>query len=122
MLDDESGSYADSVLSSGGTATILVPTHCHLEVTNALLMAERRNRTTEADTMRALALLRRLPIEVDFLASDLSSSQVLSLARSHGLTVYDAAYLEVSIREGLPLATLDAKLAAALVSAGGKTA
>lgn len=122
MLDDESGSYADSVLSSVGTATILVPTHWHLEVTNALLMAERRNRTTEADTMRALALLRRLPIEVDFLASDLSSSQVLSLARSHGLTVYDAAYLEVSIREGLPLATLDAKLAAALVSAGGKTA
>jgi predicted nucleic acid-binding protein len=85
-------------------------------------MAERRKRTTQADTTRALALLGLLPIEIDFQASDFSSWQVLSLARLYGLTVYDAAYLEVSIREGLPLATLDAKLAAALVSAGGKTA
>jgi predicted nucleic acid-binding protein len=85
-------------------------------------MAERRKRTTQADTARALALLGLLPIEIDFQASDFSSLQVLSLARLYGLTVYDAAYLEVSIREGLPLATLDAKLAAALVSAGGKAA
>jgi predicted nucleic acid-binding protein len=122
VLDDENDSYADSVLSSLRSATVLVPAHWLMEITNALLMAERRNRTTEADTTRALALLRLLPIEVDFQASDLLSLQVLSLARSHGLTVYDAAYLEVSIREGLPLATLDAKLATALVSAGGKVA
>lgn len=122
VLGDESDSYADSILSSLPGSTILVPSHWPLEVTNALLVAERRRRTNPADTTRALALLGSLPIEIDHRTGEAAPSQTLSIARSYALTVYDAAYLELCLREGLPLATIDAKLAAAIVSAGGKTA
>ena len=121
VLDDESDTYADSILSSLLGSSIVVPSHWALEVTNALLMAERRRRTTPADTVRAIALLGALPIETDHRTGEAAPNSILSIARSYALTVYDAAYLELCIREGLPLATLDAKLASALVSAGGKT-
>lgn len=121
VLDDESDTYADSILSSLLGSSIVVPSHWALEVTNALLMAERRRRTTPADTARALALLGALPIQIDHRTSETATVATLSIARSYALTVYDAAYLELCIREGLPLATIDSKLATAIVSAGGKT-
>ncbi len=122
MFGDETSTYADSILSSLPGSSILVPSHWTLEVTNALLMAERRHRTTPADTARAVALLRALPIEMDHRTGEVAPDSTLSLARSYALTVYDAAYLELCLREGLPLATLDANLASAIISAGGKAA
>jgi predicted nucleic acid-binding protein len=120
VLDDETDTYADSILSSLSGSSILVPSHWALEVTNALLMAERRRRTTPADTSRAVALLGALPIEIDHRTGEVAPVSTLSIARSYALTVYDAAYLELCVREGLPLATIDTRLASAIVSAGGK--
>jgi predicted nucleic acid-binding protein len=112
-LRDESAPNTESVLRSIVGKEVLVPAHWYLEVANALLMAERRGRTTAAETTRAVALLGELRIRPDQMTSDLAMTASLSLARSEALTVYDAAYLELCLREGLPVATLDADLAAA---------
>ena len=101
--------------------TVVVPSHWVIEVTNALIMAERRRRTTPADSARALALSSALSINVDHRTADVAPVSTLSIARSNALTIYDAAYLELCLREDLPLATLDAKLAAAFISLGGKS-
>lgn len=85
-------------------------------------MAERRRRTTPADTSRALRLLGALPIEIDRRTGEMVTDSTLSIARSYSLTMYDAAYLELCLREGLALATLDAKLAMSISSSGGKLA
>ena len=121
ILDDERNTYADSVLSSVSGSTVVVPSQWVLEVTNAFLMAERLHRTTRADTARALGLLSALPIETNHHTAELAPDPKLSIARSYAITVYDATYLELCIREGLPLATLVTKLSSALVSAVGKT-
>lgn len=80
-------------------------------------MAERRGRTQPADTARAIALLDALPIDCDEHTGEKAMSETLALAKTYGLTTYDAAYLELAIREGLPLASLDAGLIKAARSA-----
>lgn len=85
------------------------------EVRNALVVNERRWRLTEADTADFLRGLARLPIGIDRSPDE---DGVLTLARRHRLTVYDAAYLEVARRESLPLACLDGALRNAAVASG----
>jgi predicted nucleic acid-binding protein len=93
----------------------LVPALWWFEVRNALLVNERRGRLSQPQTTRFLRRLGRLPITEDRSPDD---AVVLALARRHQLTVYDAAYLELSVREGLPLATLDAALVEAARAEG----
>lgn len=93
----------------------LVPRIWWFEMRNLLLVNERRGRLDPADSDRAIAILRRLPIEFD---QQIDESSLLAIARARRLTAYDAAYLEVARREGLPLATLDATLAAAARAEG----
>ena len=83
------------------------------EVANGLWMAERRGRIQAVEVPRLLALLDPLPILVQLTAHEHARRGVLDLARRERLTCYDAAYLELAMREGLPLATLDAQLRAA---------
>lgn len=78
------------------------------EVRNTLVMSERRGRITEAGIAAFLRVLDRLGVIID---SAPDEAAVLSLARQHRLTVYDAAYLELAQREGIILATLDTALA-----------
>ena len=73
---------------------------------------------SEADGSRFLALLGGLPIEVDSLRGLDCCHDVVPLARETGLTVYDASYLELAARFGVPLATLDRRLAAAAARVG----
>src|SRR5437773_10923874 len=80
------------------------------EVRNVLVHGERQGRLTERQTARFLRDISRLAITVD---SSPNEIQVLTLARHHRLTVYDAAYLELARREDLPLASLDEALASA---------
>ena len=80
------------------------------EVRNALIASERRGRLTEPHTAQFLREISRLAVTVDRAPDE---AGVLTLARRHRLTVYDAAYLELAVREALPLATLDTQLAAA---------
>ena len=107
-------------LTGGGKAW--VPALWHLELGNVLLGAQRRGRIDQAGIEGFLSALGAYDIEVDGQTSSLAWSKTLALAASHGLTVYDAAYLELALRRRLPLATLDKTLLAALKKAGGTTA
>lgn len=101
----------DSLLHSLGTGgQAVVAGHWGLEVTNVLLGAERARKRTEADSARFLALLDKLPVEIDTETHARASSMIVVLARKHGLTSYDAAYLELAMRRGIPLATLEKEL------------
>ena len=87
-----------------------VPSLWWFEVRNVLIVSERRGRLRETDTALFLRSLARLPIVVDRAPEE---AMVLTLARRHSLTVYDASYLELAERHGVRLATLDAALAQA---------
>jgi predicted nucleic acid-binding protein len=81
-------------------------------------MGERRGRTTPADAARFLAILGTFPINVDDETATRAWADTMHLARAHTLSAYDAAYLELAIRLGLPLATLDDRLKAAATAVG----
>jgi predicted nucleic acid-binding protein len=115
---DEKATYPDSVLDALADTTAWVPSLWHLEVANALLSGERRQRATEADTVNWLRLLRALPISIDDETVNRARADILHLARARNLSSYDAAYLELALRRGLPLATLDGELLAAAKAAG----
>jgi len=117
-FEDESDRYAESVLKSIPGHRVLVPAHWLLEVSNGLLMAERRGRTTGADTARATQLLEGLPIDVDRRTAERAMDATVALARTHRLTVYDAAYLELCTREAAALATVDQDLLDACKACG----
>lgn len=92
----------------------VVPQLWWYEVRNALAVNERRRRLTAQDTRATLANLSAMRFVLDF---DHDGGVVMELARRHGLSVYDAAYLEVAIRRSVPLATLDDRLHAAALAA-----
>lgn len=100
------------------TETALVPSHWFLEVANVLAMAEKRKRLSVAQSNEFLRLLSVLDIEADDQATGRAFAHLLPLCRSHGLTSYDAAYLDLAIRHQLPLATLDDDLRAACKKLG----
>jgi predicted nucleic acid-binding protein len=77
----------------------LVPALWELEVANALLTGQRRGRLTEFQAVRFLSLLRKLPITVDLMTSDVSA--LLAAGRRHDLSAYDAASVVPAEREGL---------------------
>ncbi|MGA2173668.1 MAG: type II toxin-antitoxin system VapC family toxin [Verrucomicrobiota bacterium] len=114
VLKDETTPETDKALDSlGQGAKAFVPALWRWEMANALLTVEKRKRATMTEVNGHLSLLRSLPIEMDETAPDQAWSITHSLAQKHKLTSYDAAYLELAIRRGLPLATLDSDLAAA---------
>ena len=111
VFEDEGTPRTDRVLDSlGGGDEAVTPSLWRWEVGNALLMAERRKRITAADTNRHLAALQALPISADENAFQEAWTASLLLARAHELTLYDAAYLELAIRLGVPLGSLDTEL------------
>jgi predicted nucleic acid-binding protein len=87
-------------------------------VANALLVGERRRRSTPADTVQWMVFLRSLPVMIDEEGTTRAWTETLTLARTHGLSAYDAAYVELAVRRGLALATLDRSLAKAARQAG----
>lgn len=115
---DEQDAYSQSVLEALASERAIVPDLWHLEVANTLLVGERRKRSTQANTVTWLGLLASLPIAVDEETKAHAFADTLSLAREHNLSVYDAAYLELAMRRGLPLATLDDKLKVAAQAVG----
>ena len=97
-----------------------VPSHWALEVANGMLTAERRRRISRADATEALDVLGQLPIEIDGETGRRAAGEITALARQYGLTIYDAAYLELALRRGAALATTDAALAKAARKAGAE--
>lgn len=117
-FEDETSPAADRVLDLLVSAEAIVPVIWPAEVGNALLAGERRRRISAAGVSRSLALLRSLNIRLDDSDARAQVDDWVGLARSQKLSVYDAAYLAVAIRSGVPLATLDRGLARAARAMG----
>ena len=113
-LDDEEHAVADHAMRLTVERGAVVPQLWWYEVRNALTVNERRGRLTAQQARATLADLGAMRFVLDF---DHDGSVVMELARHHGLSVYDAAYLEVALRRSVPLATLDARLQAAATAA-----
>jgi len=114
---DEPGDYAERVVSHVATTEAFVPSLFWFELRNAVVMGERRGRLTAEQSSRFLAAIHQLPLRVDH---EPDENLVLALARQHRLTVYDASYLALASRLGLPLASLDSHLRAAAQSSDVK--
>lgn len=106
-FSDESTAQTTELLESLETGKAFVPAIWPLEIGNVLISAQKRQRISYADTMRFLQMLKNLNIQVDFETVDKSFHEVFSLAHTENLTTYDAAYLELAMRLGIPLATKD---------------
>ena len=111
----EKHASAELAFSRIQTEQAIAPALWWYELRNVLVLGERRGRLTELETARFLRDISRLAITID---SSPDEIQVLTLARRHRLTVYDAAYLELAVREALPLATLGETLASAARAEG----
>ena len=116
-LQEAESETAEKVLGLMSGAEVLVPSLWLVEMTNVLVVAQRRGRITSADALRAENLLRVLPIHIDPVRLD-NLSRLRAMALEYGLTAYDAGYLEIAIRNRLPLATLDKGLQNAAKKAG----
>jgi predicted nucleic acid-binding protein len=117
-FQDEGGDYPTGVLASLRTGEGVVASHWMLEVTNGLLVAERRGRITSPEVSQVVGHLLALPIVVDPVERSRALTATHRLARTRGLSSYDAAYLELAVRLGLPLATLDEDLREAAAAEG----
>lgn len=113
LFEDELTSAGLSVLQLVTASGAIVPSLWRLEVANVLRTAVRRGREDDAFVDRSLNRLSAMPITIDDQTDLQAWSATLALSRSEGLTLYDAAYLELAIRLGLPLATGDRELIAA---------
>ncbi len=120
-FEDQATPFTEAVLDLLARGSrVLVPAIWPLEVANALLGAERRQRVTVAQVTSFLSRVAGFPISVEPLQVRRAFDQILSMARQQNLTEYDAAYLELALREALPLATLDDDLRRAAQSVGIK--
>lgn len=114
-LSDESSPVAELADSRLDFDTAMVPRIWWYEIRNLLVVNERRQRLTAADSVTFLQNLSGYPIEID---SGEDEQPIFRLARQYRLSFYDAAYLELAQRHGIPIATLDRGLQTAAVAAG----
>lgn len=117
-FEDEAGPHVEALIERIAAEGAAVPGHWALEMADGLVMGERRQRIKPAESMAFAALVEELPIVADEATGRRALHDTMSLAREHGLTAYDAAYLELAIRLGLPLATEDGSLTRAADRAG----
>lgn len=115
---DEATPATDALLDRLADEDAAAPALWRLEVANALGMAERHGRLSVAGLTRSISLLQRLAVSIDSEGAERAFRELLDLARVQQLTVYDAAYLELALRLGLPLASKDAKLRKAAAGLG----
>lgn len=119
-FEDEADIYSDAVLEALTAASARVPALWIFEAANVLCQARKRRRLSAMDVRRFLELLQGLPLEVEPARAVGETATLADLAFTHGLSAYDAAYLDLAMRTGLPLATRDVQLKRAAVRAGVK--
>jgi predicted nucleic acid-binding protein len=117
-FEDEKTAATEALLDRLLVTPAAVPQLWSYEVGNVLALATRRGRITTAARSQFVAMLNVLPIQFDSISSQQALNATLALADAHGLTVYDASYLELAMRLGVPLASLDGDLRAAASAAG----
>jgi predicted nucleic acid-binding protein len=106
-FDDEATEATSALLDRFQDEYAEVPSLWHLELANSLAVGERNKRITPARTSQFIALIAGLPIIIDEQTPNIALSTVLDLARGERLSAYDASYLELAMRRGVPLATKD---------------
>jgi predicted nucleic acid-binding protein len=119
--DPEEVALADRLLDAIAVQPAVVPSLWHIEVANALLVAERRGVAREAQVVDYLQRLSKLPIVTDDAEISRRQEIIMALGRQFQLSAYDATYLELAMRTGSTLATFDTRLAGAMQRAGGQT-
>ena len=117
-FEDEATPVTRQVLERLAVEVASVPAIWPIEVANVLALAERRRRISPAESAEFIARIERLAIEVDEATASRAFARVLDLAREERLTAYDAAYLELAMRLGVPLATKDGPLGDAATRLG----
>ncbi len=115
-FETETDHFTDAVLDSLADSTAVVPAVWPLEIGNALVVAERRGYLERASSVRFLNLLHQLLIEVEQESPQRMFGEILLLAREQQLSTYDASYLDLAMRSGLPIASRDG----ALIQAAGR--
>ncbi len=110
LFGDQATPETDALLDRLKQEDAFVPGIWHLEIGNFLVRAERMKRIAKAEVTAYLNLLRRLAVVTDAETDERALRETLVLARECGLSTYDAAYLELAIRRGAPLASLDRAL------------
>ena len=116
VMDDEPEDPVVPIVSAFRSGAAIVPSLWRFEVANALDTALRRDRVDEAGLATAVGLIEGLdPVEDD---APPALGWLLALAGRHGITPYDASYLSIALRRGIPLASLDRGLRTAATAAG----
>lgn len=117
-FEDETSAFTETVLDAVVAGGAVVPGLWPLEVVNVLLVGERKKRLAEVQATQFLDRLLSLPVEIEGSPRADTWPRLHALGRVHGLSAYDAAYLELAARRGLPLATCDGALRKAARAAG----
>lgn len=107
---DEADAYSERVLDGLIEGMDFAPGILPLEVANALVIGERRKRLRRTDSDRFITLLGELPLTIVPDPPERVLNEAIAIARKHRLSAYDAAYLDLALRRGIPLATRDADL------------
>ncbi len=121
LFEDECTPAVEHVLDRLKDSVAIVPTIWPLEVANVLLMSQRRKRITSSKASSFVDALTALPIVIDESTSAKAMHSIYTLAESYQMTIYDAAYLELALREKIPLLSLDQDLIKAAKKAGVHT-
>jgi len=116
FLPDEATDYTEAVLAATALTEVWVPPLWLLEIGDLLLSAQRRRRIDDAKRRELVVAAAALRLRVD--REPVPMVELDALAAGHALSAYDAAYLELALRRGLPLATQDAALRRAMATAG----
>lgn len=118
-FEDEATPWTEALLDRIESGEeVLVPAHWPLEVVNTLLIGRRRGRITSQQLTEFIGDLAALPIRLEPPPNPVQWPAIVTLAEQYRLTAYDAAYLELAQRVGLPLATLDGDLRKAAQAEG----
>ena len=117
-FEDETTARTEALLDRLEDHALVVPSHWSLEVTNTLRSAVRRGRLTEQQALLKASALLSLPVRFDSLTHQVAFTTTYQLAQKFMLTTYDAAYLELAMRLGAPLATDDMDLIKAAKKSG----
>lgn len=115
---DEANDYSRGVLSALDSSPAYVPSVWPLEVGNTLLVTERRGRIDREKIVDFMRRLLAMPIQIEREPDGRIFGEVFTLARKHQLSTYDASYLDLALRKGLPLATQDKALIRAAADCG----
>lgn len=109
-FEDESNEFSDSILEHLENMSAVVPTIWPLEVANVLLLSKKHARINEVQSMSFIDALSNLPIIIDPSTTTRAMHSIYAMATQLNLTIYDASYLELAMREKIPLITLDKDL------------